>query len=180
MTSRAVWRRTMIGERRGEGLARAMWPRPQRESPREWRTHARLPASARARSTSCRTRAERRLTAVRSSFVDTRSVASARDVASRTTLRSVPMSATSAMVRAGDVRRTPNRLATSSRRSCTVVVCNVTAVVACAVRGRRARGNVRCISCERDGANSYNASAVSCETTPPREENLSQAVTTSS
>jgi hypothetical protein len=46
----------------------------------------------------------------------------ARAVASTTTLGPTPTSATSAMVRAGDVICTPKRLATSSRRNGAVVV----------------------------------------------------------
>jgi hypothetical protein len=46
----------------------------------------------------------------------------ARQVASMTTLGSTPMSATSAMVLAGDVTCTPKRFVTSLRRSGTVVV----------------------------------------------------------
>lgn len=87
--------------------------------------------------------------------------------ASMTTLGSAPMSATPAMVRAGDVVCTPQRLVNSSRRSGTLVVWSLTLVADWVVRGRRYRGSVRWISCEREGARSYRVSAVSCSECPP-------------
>lgn len=137
-----------------DGRVRAGAPRRQLETQQVSRSHARPRASSIARSMRSRTRAERRLAARRSSFVETSPDASARPVASITTLGSAPMSATSASVRAGDVTCSPKRVAISSRRNGTLVVCSLAPVPESRVLGRCSLGSVRWISCERVGARS--------------------------